>query len=99
MRYIQRLRYLAHQICVSMTVPTLLLLLLTSVAASWLVHYQTSASQQQKNAAQAPTPFMHYPYYGNEKLQDRVNSYFDHDKPWYASDYTFVRYDGKRWTG
>jgi len=42
---------------------------------------------------------MHYPYYGDQALQSRVNSYFDHDKPWYASDYVFVRYDGRRWTG
>ena len=46
-----------------------------------------------------PRPFLHLPYYGDEKLQARINSYFDHDKPWYADDNIFVRYDGKRWTG
>ncbi len=48
---------------------------------------------------QNPTPFMHRPYYGEQPVRDRINSYFDHDKPWYADDGVFVRYDGKRWTG
>jgi hypothetical protein len=42
---------------------------------------------------------MHNPYYGSEGFNSRINSYFDHDKPWYANDGIFVRYDGKRWTG
>lgn len=46
-----------------------------------------------------PRPFLHVPYYGNDTLKARTNSYFDHDEPWYASDNVFVRYDGKRSTG
>ena len=42
---------------------------------------------------------MHNPYYGSDNFHSRINSYFDHDKPWYANDQIFVRYDGKRWTG
>lgn len=48
---------------------------------------------------QVPRPFLRYPYYGSASFQSRINSYFDHDKPWYANDGTFVRYDGKRWDG
>src|SRR5258708_27713283 len=103
MRYLQRLRYLAEQARTRLVMPVLLLLLLNSVAANWLLQSLWVTSQQavltRQGTAQAPAPFMHYPYYGGKKLQDRVNSYFDHDKPWYASDYIFVRYDGKRWSG
>jgi murein DD-endopeptidase MepM/ murein hydrolase activator NlpD len=44
-------------------------------------------------------PFLHLPYYGTETLEQRTTSYFDHDKPWYAADGLFVRYDGKHWRG
>ncbi|HVU68630.1 MAG TPA: peptidoglycan DD-metalloendopeptidase family protein, partial [Ktedonobacteraceae bacterium] len=56
-------------------------------------------SVSSKPRSQAPEPFMHKPYYGSEDFHTRINSYFDHDKPWYADDSIFVRYDGKRWEG
>ncbi len=45
-----------------------------------------------------PTPFMYRPYYGSQPISQRTTSFFDHDKPWYAYDGIFVRYDGSRWT-
>lgn len=42
---------------------------------------------------------MYLPYYGDAILKTRINSYFDHDEPWYANDGIFVRYDGQRTTG
>lgn len=42
---------------------------------------------------------MHNPFYGSARFRARINSYFDHDKPWYANDQLFIRYDGKRWVG
>ncbi len=57
---------------------------------------------QQRQAVQAyalhPTPFMHRPYYGSQTISHRTVSFVDHDKPWYANDGVFVRYDGARWT-
>lgn len=50
-------------------------------------------------ATQAPVPFLHNPFYGSVDFLSRVNSYFDHDKPWYANDRVFVRYDGRHWKG
>jgi murein DD-endopeptidase MepM/ murein hydrolase activator NlpD len=49
-------------------------------------------------ANSAPTPFMYRPYYGNLTIGQRTTSFVDHDKPWYANDGTFVRYDGTKWT-
>lgn len=57
------------------------------------------ADRLQAVSAQSTGPFLHLPYYGSAKLQTRINSYFDHDEPWYAADNIFVRYDGKRWQG
>lgn len=56
-------------------------------------------SHTQTPVTQAPVPFLHNPFYGSANFLSRVNSYFDHDKPWYANDRVFVRYDGKRWKG
>ena len=47
--------------------------------------------------ATPPAPFMRRPYYGNMTISQRTVSFVDHDKPWYANDKIFVRYDGKRW--
>ncbi len=49
--------------------------------------------------AAVPTAFLYRPYYGSATVLSRAASLFDHDKPWYASDGTFVRYDGKVFTG
>jgi len=57
------------------------------------------SAMRQVPSSQSPAPFLSLPYYGGAKLQTRINSYFDHDKPWYAADNIFVRYDGKRWSG
>ena len=43
-----------------------------------------------------PVPFLHRPYYGDRTVIQRTISFFDHDKPWYAPDHTFVRFDGQR---
>lgn len=56
----------------------------------------TLAARQQANA---PTPFMHRPYYGNRTISSRTVSFVDHDRPWYDYDGVFVRYDGQKWTG
>jgi len=86
--------------------PFLLFLLLASIVGSGILPQalaaEPSTPQMQKlwkQLPQNPKPFIHLPYYGNAPLQARVNSYFDHDEPWYADDGTFVRYDGQRWTG
>jgi murein DD-endopeptidase MepM/ murein hydrolase activator NlpD len=83
----------------------LILLLLLAIASGVCQQAQavpTPAVQfarLQAQPSQSPAPFLSLPYYGNAKLQARINSYFDHDKPWYAADNIFVRYDGKRWRG
>src|SRR5437764_3399557 len=59
-------------------------------------HAQASAKARRSSAA--PVPFMHRPYYGNETVLQRTTSFVDHDKPWYADDGVFVRYDGAKWT-
>ncbi len=64
-------------------------------AASWQVNLHAA----QRSDPQDPTPFMHRPYYGSKTILDRTVSFVDHDKPWYADDGVFVRYDGKKWTG
>ena len=56
-----------------------------------------SRSQARANA-NAPTPFMYRPFYGTQSIAQRTTSFVDHDKPWYVSDGTFVRYDGAKWT-
>ncbi len=47
----------------------------------------------------APTPFMHRPYYGSRTMTQRMRSLFDHDKPTYEQDGIFVSYTGARLTG
>lgn len=59
------------------------------------VRAQLIAPQQPRNA---PTPFMHRPYYGSRTISSRTVSFVDHDHPWYDNDGTFVRYDGAKWT-
>lgn len=106
MKYIQRLQFLKRRLASSLTFPCLVLLLLAGLVSGglWLPARAKQPPQPQLKSLWAtlpknPRPFLHLPYYGNDKLQARVNSYFDHDKPWYADDNVFVRYDGKRWTG
>lgn len=107
MKYVQRLSKLGEYLKNRASSPLFVILLLASVSANWLmqnaqaapfsgVSLQDSARIQ---LLQSPRPFMHNPYAGNEAFKSRVYSYFDHDKPWYASDNVFVRYDGKRWGG
>ncbi|HEY1350857.1 MAG TPA: peptidoglycan DD-metalloendopeptidase family protein [Ktedonobacteraceae bacterium] len=76
---------------------SLLILLLLAGLAGGI--FQQAQATPTPAAQQSPAPFLYPPYYGNAKLQTRVNSYFDHDQPWYAADNIFVRYDGKRWRG
>lgn len=52
---------------------------------------------QQRLLMQRAIPFLHRPYHGARTVLQRAISFFDHDKPWYASDNVFVRYDGARW--
>lgn len=86
--------------------PLLLLVLLagmTSSWESWPTHAAGPATTQLEMTLQrlkaAPAAFMHNPFYGPQPIHTRITSYFDHDKPWYAPDQVFVRYDGRRWTG
>lgn len=85
--------------------PWQILLLLAALAGGFFQQAQATPmpahlhSRLEAEPAQNPRPFLHLPYYGGAKLQTRVNSYFDHDQPWYAADNIFVRYDGKRWRG
>ncbi|TMF44365.1 MAG: hypothetical protein E6I32_15275 [Chloroflexi bacterium] len=67
----------------------------TSLHAA-LLHMQRNSGVKAQNAA--PTPFMHRPFYGSQTIGQRTTSFFDHDKPWYDNDGTFVRYDGAKWT-
>ena len=105
MKYIQRLQRLKRWITGSLTTHWLPVLLLASVYTAGLlqpVHAALPASPSNSTGTrifQAPKPFMHNPYYGTEDFHSRINSYFDHDKPWYVNDGIFVRYDGKRWSG
>ena len=52
---------------------------------------------QQSLEMQQVAPFLHRPYYGATPVSVRAVSFFDHDKPWYALDNVFVRFDGSRW--
>lgn len=106
MKYIQRLQWLKRRIAGLLASPWLLFVLLSGTIAGGLVQPAQAApsapTQLQgiwSRFAQAPQPFMHNPYYGTQQFQARINSYFDHDKPWYANDGIFVRNDGKRWNG
>ena len=59
-------------------------------------HIETTL--QQRLEMQVALPFLHRPYSGARTVSQRTISFFDHDKPWYAADKVFVRFDGKRWT-
>jgi hypothetical protein len=50
------------------------------------------------SVAATTNPFLHRPYYGNQTILQRTISFFDHDKPWYADDHRFVRFDGAIWS-
>lgn len=52
---------------------------------------------QQRLLMQRTIPFLHRPYHGYRTVLQRATSFFDHDKPWYAPDNVFVRFDGARW--
>jgi murein DD-endopeptidase MepM/ murein hydrolase activator NlpD len=102
MRYV---RWLWRWLSSALAIRWLLTLLLLVSACGGLGSSVQAALPEQAGVSapakprQAPAPFMHKPYYGAEDFHTRVNSYFDHDKPWYANDGVFVRYDGKRWQG
>lgn len=104
-RYLQRLQATAARFKGYMRF-SLLLILFASVLAGWLAWptrtarpVATPLDQALKRLALAPASFMHRPFYGSQTIHSRITSYFDHDKPWYASDQFFVRYDGKSWRG
>ena len=67
----------------------------TAQAAATIRNTSSSGPLRANNV---PTPFMHRPYYGNLTIGQRTTSFVDHDKPWYANDGIFVRYDGAKWT-
>lgn len=104
-RYRQRRPQFASRRVGGRRVPSWLLLLLIAVVSGICQQVQAvpapagGPARPQVQSSQSPAPFLFLPYYGNAKLQTRTNSYFDHDKPWYAADNIFVRYDGKRWSG
>lgn len=64
----------------------------------WSAALGVGAARSSLAVPQAPAPFMHRPYYGSASITSRTISFFDHDKPWYANDSVFVRYDGRKWT-
>lgn len=83
-------------------------LLLIGLAAPQVTHAALQEITTQTQSAQtniyhiptnAPTPFLHRPYYGSQTILQRTVSFVDHDKPWYVDDGIFVRYDGQKWTG
>src|SRR5437762_2759058 len=59
--------------------------------------HSIGSTLQQRLQIQGAIPFLHRPYYGARPVSRRAISFFDHDKPWYAADNVFVRFDGKRW--
>jgi hypothetical protein len=75
-----------------------------TVGLIFLVVFPGSSWQQQqlvtKGARVVAThdPFLHRPYYGSQTILQRTVSFFDHDKPWYANDHHFVRFDGATWS-
>jgi murein DD-endopeptidase MepM/ murein hydrolase activator NlpD len=105
MKYIQRLQHIKKWIAGLLSSPMLLLILLAGLTGGGLARPAQAARQARpllslwNQLPQNTLPFMHRPYYGSAQLPARINSYFDHDKPWYAADNIFVRYDGRRWTG
>ncbi len=66
----------------------------TGVALAW-----PQGAARAAHADTAPAPFLYRPYYGTATVISRSVSLFDHDKPWYENDGTFVRYDGATYTG
>ncbi len=106
MKYIQRLQFLKKHLATLLAPLWFTLLLLAGLVGGGLFQQAQAAQLSQPQFSRLlaqlpknPKPFLSVPYYGGQKLQARINSYFDHDKPWYADDNIFVRYDGKRWTG
>lgn len=97
MKYIYRLRYLVARGWHMLASLLCLIVLLVGMTACGTT--PLGLAQSAIPLRRPPKPFMHYPYYGQEAFHKRITSYFDHDKPWYASDGIFVRYDGRRWTG
>ncbi len=101
MKYRQRLYALVHRFKGAwIPLVLVLLLLLTSFFSNWPLAFRQSYPQSNIAANQQfaiPWPFLMRPYYGDQDIQSRITSYFDHDRPWYDSDDVFVRHDGKRW--
>ncbi|MBO0782845.1 MAG: M23 family metallopeptidase, partial [Ktedonobacteraceae bacterium] len=71
-------------------------LLLCVLSAGWRFLSDVDAMHSSIAVRTVP-PFLHRPYYGRQSIVKRTISFFDHDKPWYVHDRTFVRYDGKTW--
>jgi murein DD-endopeptidase MepM/ murein hydrolase activator NlpD len=68
-----------------------------SVVYGLAQHNSRESTLRQRSQIQRAIPFLHRPYYGTRPVSQRAISFFDHDKPWYAADNVFVRFDGKRW--
>jgi hypothetical protein len=72
-------------------------LLLQLILPGWL--QQQLPVTKAMSVTAAPVRFLHRPYYGGQTILQRTVSFFDHDKPWYADDGRFVRFDGATWYG
>ncbi|MBE3559651.1 MAG: peptidoglycan DD-metalloendopeptidase family protein [Ktedonobacteraceae bacterium] len=74
---------------------------LLAIASAASALFYSSMTDLEVNAtelsAASGAPFLYRPYYGNQSVLQRTISFVDHDKPWYASDGVFVRYDGRTW--
>ncbi|GCE17835.1 peptidoglycan DD-metalloendopeptidase family protein [Dictyobacter kobayashii] len=85
--------------------PLLLVMLLMSLpvfalwsdGGAWLSGLSGSSALADSMQYQQVLPFMHRPYYGYRTIMQRTISFVDHDKPWYANDGVFVRFDGVSW--
>lgn len=72
-------------------------LLFVPVAYGLAENKSAEGTPQQRLQMRRAIPFLHRPYYGSRTVMQRTISFFDHDKPWYAADNVFVRFDGRRW--
>ncbi|GCF06618.1 peptidoglycan DD-metalloendopeptidase family protein [Dictyobacter arantiisoli] len=65
--------------------------------SGWSPFFQDRLAHATEAHTQRPFPFLHRPYYGYQTIMQRTISFMDHDKPWYANDGKFVRFDGFTW--
>ncbi|GER87053.1 hypothetical protein KDW_12150 [Dictyobacter vulcani] len=65
----------------------------------WLAQVDQASAEplQSQQQLRGGFQFMHRPYYGSRTIMQRTISFMDHDKPWYADDGWFVRFDGVNW--